>query len=448
MPWAVLVALWAAVVAVVAAGGACLAAAVASRMARRRARRGGKQRDGPSAAPVNCINGKASKHADYELNGASWWSVLLQALGLRSKAPKCQAPMYAVTTTMHAFPVGICPMSHPLDFASIEEEEAGEEEAVGAGGCCSDSSSSFYAGAHKRCHHAAEAAAAAAPPCTPGAPHPKSSSALASLPPAPAASAAATEPDPVTLSPPPPQPPRRRSLAARARAPLAPLVRPFAALAAAAAKAADDALALAASVPRMLRTLSWAVRSGIGYKRFLVGVDPLMDPEGYHKGLSDLHDYWAQVRAGSGCEGRCSEWVLVRWNRVKCNGWRLCRPRWMAFVKTPSPPGSHPSAPVLGLTTGMDRRNSMSSPSFHQTSNPTSPPRATRPPRTPHPQQLVEVCRLNGGVYVKAGQFAAAFASVPIEYRKHLALLMVRGGDGGSVEGWGGVVGWGPCGCR
>lgn len=37
-----------------------------------------------------------------------------------------------------------------------------------------------------------------------------------------------------------------------------------------------------------------------------------------------------------------------------------------------------------------------------------------------------QVCRANGGVYVKAGQFAAAFGAVPPEYRKHLALLQVE----------------------
>lgn len=44
-------------------------------------------------------------------------------------------------------------------------------------------------------------------------------------------------------------------------------------------------------------------------------------------------------------------------------------------------------------------------------------------------QRLTEVCRANGGVYVKAGQFAAAFGAVPNEYRKHLALLQVRSCD-------------------
>jgi aarF domain-containing kinase len=43
----------------------------------------------------------------------------------------------------------------------------------------------------------------------------------------------------------------------------------------------------------------------------------------------------------------------------------------------------------------------------------------------PCSQRLTEVCRANGGVYVKAGQFAAAFGAVPMEYRKHLALLQV-----------------------
>lgn len=38
-------------------------------------------------------------------------------------------------------------------------------------------------------------------------------------------------------------------------------------------------------------------------------------------------------------------------------------------------------------------------------------------------ERLTEACRVNGGVYIKTGQFAAAFNSVPPEYRKHLALL-------------------------
>jgi hypothetical protein len=45
-------------------------------------------------------------------------------------------------------------------------------------------------------------------------------------------------------------------------------------------------------------------------------------------------------------------------------------------------------------------------------------------------QKLTEVCRTNGGVYVKAGQFAAAFGAVPPEYRQHLALLQVCTPDG------------------
>lgn len=37
--------------------------------------------------------------------------------------------------------------------------------------------------------------------------------------------------------------------------------------------------------------------------------------------------------------------------------------------------------------------------------------------------RLLETCRQNGGVYVKAGQFAAAFGAVPMEYRRQLQLL-------------------------
>ncbi|KXZ48574.1 hypothetical protein GPECTOR_26g477 [Gonium pectorale] len=40
--------------------------------------------------------------------------------------------------------------------------------------------------------------------------------------------------------------------------------------------------------------------------------------------------------------------------------------------------------------------------------------------------QLLEVCRRNGGVYVKAGQFAAAFGGVPREYRTVLSQLEDR----------------------
>ena len=38
----------------------------------------------------------------------------------------------------------------------------------------------------------------------------------------------------------------------------------------------------------------------------------------------------------------------------------------------------------------------------------------------------LQVCRANGGVYIKAGQFASAFGAVPIEYRRQLACLEDR----------------------
>lgn len=40
--------------------------------------------------------------------------------------------------------------------------------------------------------------------------------------------------------------------------------------------------------------------------------------------------------------------------------------------------------------------------------------------------KLVAVCRLNGGIYIKAGQFASAFGVLPIEYRQPMAQLEDR----------------------
>eukprot|EP00200_Dunaliella_tertiolecta_P002129 CAMPEP_0202345886 /NCGR_PEP_ID=MMETSP1126-20121109/4923_1 /ASSEMBLY_ACC=CAM_ASM_000457 /TAXON_ID=3047 /ORGANISM="Dunaliella tertiolecta, Strain CCMP1320" /LENGTH=529 /DNA_ID=CAMNT_0048937235 /DNA_START=217 /DNA_END=1806 /DNA_ORIENTATION=+ len=40
--------------------------------------------------------------------------------------------------------------------------------------------------------------------------------------------------------------------------------------------------------------------------------------------------------------------------------------------------------------------------------------------------KLLRVCRANGGVYIKAGQFASAFGAVPIEYRRKMACLEDR----------------------
>jgi len=65
--------------------------------------------------------------------------------------------------------------------------------------------------------------------------------------------------------------------------------------AAAAIKAGDDIRALLSSLPRTLRTLQWAVQAAVGYKRLLTTLDPVMDPEGYNRQLTQLHDVWAQV---------------------------------------------------------------------------------------------------------------------------------------------------------
>lgn len=41
-------------------------------------------------------------------------------------------------------------------------------------------------------------------------------------------------------------------------------------------------------------------------------------------------------------------------------------------------------------------------------------------------RRVAQVCRRNGGVYVKAGQFGAAFGGVPREYRTVLSQLEDR----------------------
>jgi hypothetical protein len=66
--------------------------------------------------------------------------------------------------------------------------------------------------------------------------------------------------------------------------------------AAAAVKAGDDILALIGSLPRTLRTLQWAVQAAVGYKRLMMSLAPDLDPEGYNAQISNLHNYWAQVR--------------------------------------------------------------------------------------------------------------------------------------------------------
>ncbi|KAG2491437.1 hypothetical protein HYH03_010223 [Edaphochlamys debaryana] len=106
--------------------------------------------------------------------------------------------------------------------------------------------------------------------------------------------------------------------------------------ASAVARATEMARSLASATPRTMRTVLWAVRSSLSYKRFqasCLGVDTEAD-EAYQEALAALHTYWAT--------------------------------------------------------------------------------------------QLLEVCRRNGGVYVKAGQFAASFGGVPREYRTVLSQLEDR----------------------
>jgi hypothetical protein len=69
------------------------------------------------------------------------------------------------------------------------------------------------------------------------------------------------------------------------------------AAAAAVASCYDDIAGLLASVPRTARTLNWAVRAGLSYKRYLTLADPY-DAVEYAKGLNALHEYWGQVRPG------------------------------------------------------------------------------------------------------------------------------------------------------
>lgn len=67
-------------------------------------------------------------------------------------------------------------------------------------------------------------------------------------------------------------------------------------MAAAIIKTGDDILALISSMPRTMRTLKWAAQAAVSYKRLLVTSDASVDPEGYNRQLSQLHDYHAQVR--------------------------------------------------------------------------------------------------------------------------------------------------------
>jgi hypothetical protein len=268
VPWAVLVALFAAVVAVTAAGGSCVAAAVAAGVARARARRGAKRPASPPP-PMAVINGGggAHHHSVYKGSGSSadaWRAWLLGMAGL----PPRGTPLIGVragsaqpggSPFSSSFPPAAAPSvqsagafrpagglaSHPLVFDASDGEcdEDSESQAQPLGGpAAAPSATVLDETAQER---AAAAAAAAAP----------------------------------------------QSLAGRARARVAPAF-------GRAVKAADNALALLCSLPRTLRTLGWAVQSGVSYKRYLMTADPLMDPEGYHKGLSELHDYWAAVSLG------------------------------------------------------------------------------------------------------------------------------------------------------
>ncbi|GBF99298.1 hypothetical protein Rsub_12079 [Raphidocelis subcapitata] len=282
VPWYVLVALLAAVVAVVAAGGSCLAALVAAGVARARRRSGG----GKGAA----VNGAAAPWP------ALMWPWRPRALnGAAAAAAAAAAPPPARAEQQHhtvSPPPGPAsgaaaaanarghgaPGSHPL---ALDAADDGDEF---------DLSEGWFDRPHGPGPHTPAAAAAAAAP--------------------------------------PPDTPRRARPRARARGAA------LAAAAGAAVKAVDNGFALLASLPRTLRTLAWAVSAGVSYKRYQLRTDPLMDPEGFQKGLTALHDYWAE--------------------------------------------------------------------------------------------QLTEVCRLNGGVYIKTGQFAGAFNSMPPEYKKHLALLQDR----------------------
>jgi hypothetical protein len=73
---------------------------------------------------------------------------------------------------------------------------------------------------------------------------------------------------------------------------------PLTAAAAAVAKVYDDTSALVASIPRTLRTLTWAVRAGFSYKQLLVSVDPY-DTEEYNRNMSRLHDIWGKVSSNT-----------------------------------------------------------------------------------------------------------------------------------------------------
>jgi hypothetical protein len=250
LPWAVIIALIAAAVAVLAAGGSCLAAAVASGIARARARRsaGGKAPRGGVSGGVNGAGAAAAAllSADDAAKRAAWRAWLWRCAGLAAAA----APLAPAAAAGGGGKDGTAaPLrSHPLAWDAAEEPD---DE-----GLLAEGSPRGAAPQQQQQPFEQQQPGGAAPP-SPG--------------------------------PAPPQPPR--SLWARARGRVGPAL-------SSAVRAADNARALVASAPRTLRTLGWAVSSGLSYKRFLMTHDSLMDPEGYQKGLSALHDYWAEVRRG------------------------------------------------------------------------------------------------------------------------------------------------------
>lgn len=146
-------------------------------------------------------------------------------------------------------------------------------------------------------------------------------------------------------------------------------------------QSSDDFFSFIYSMPKTFRAVWWAFKAGLSYKHFLtLYLDHSSDE--FSKAISQLHDYWCVV--------------VGRWN------WALlirARPQLLR--------------PLLLRLLSSQRSTTYALP-------PALPAAAARA------DKLLQVCRSNGGVYIKAGQFAGAFGAVPLEYRVKLSSLQDR----------------------
>jgi hypothetical protein len=280
------------------------------------------------------------------------------------------------------------------------------------------------------------------------------------------AAAEAQPPAPALASPPAPaQPPRPRSTAARLLRRLYASLLGAALLAVAAAlrSVAEALAAVAAAAPRTLRLVSWALRASLSYKRF-------------------------QVLRQTLRTSPCTSSVAPSSFQLDSQATGCPALRARPASRRPSPPPPRPAARVHGSRHGARRRVCRGAqPAAHLLGaeaagggaglgpgsrglgglggreratvrlprwpglvpQAVSASRASSQRRQHHRQAALraphQVCRRNGGVYVKGAQLASSFGGVPREYRTVLAQLedragprpyrRVRGGGSGATVG-------------